>query len=457
MYGMTSRNIPLYLCEPLNKGYPSFRVACKEKDRSHNLLIAFAFESWDTDTELPRGGLRAIFGPAEDPLAETKALAHLSCPFTAPKIDEPPHLLADPDRIVLNEGTFNIDPPGCKDIDDVLTIVENSDKSWTIAITIADVSECIYPNSKAFMMAKKIGATTYQDGVAVRPMFHSSISENACSLLPGYQRYGLSLQFQWTPQQGISNPHFVKSLVVNQESYTYESIYDSKTIRLDILAALASELAGKHTVDSHEWIEQCMLFYNTEAAKVLAKANLGILRIHDAPVQDKCKLLESIDPSLKFLAYSSALYAPVSTTSRHFGLDRDLYCHASSPIRRFADLMNQYILKAHLSFRQQPFSEEEIHKTVHWLNKRQHIIAAAERDFAFLKAITHSTSSDVEGQVLWTQGTYTFVWIPIWKTTLRMSRISELVPGDPITIQYYCDRRKAKWKDRLITSYSINI
>jgi len=454
MYGMTSRNVPLYLCEPLNKGYPSFRVACKEKDRSQNLLVAFAFESWDSDSELPRGSLRTVFGPVEDIAAETKALAHLSCPYSAPKSDPAPDILVAPDRIQLSRGTFNIDPPGCKDIDDVLTLLENEDGSWTAAITIADVSECVYRNSKPFMMAKKIAATTYQDGVAVRPMFHTSISEDACSLLPGKQRYGLSLVFTWSPEHGISNPHFKKSIVVNQDTYTYESIYESTTVPLEILAAIASSLAGKPTVDSHEWIEQCMLFYNTEAAKLLCHIGLGILRIHDAPIQDKSKLLEAIDPSLKFLAYSSAQYAPVTSAARHFGLDRDFYCHASSPIRRFADLVNQYILKTHLSDESLPFSQEDIQQTVHWLNKRQRILASAERDYAFLKAVTSSPSSQIQGRILWTEGAFTFVWIPSWQTTLRMPIKKELSPGDSVMIEYYCDRRKAKWKERLITTYS---
>jgi exoribonuclease R len=454
MYGMTSRNVPLYLCEPLNKGYPCFRVACKEKDRSQNLLVAFAFESWDADSELPRGSLRQIFGSVEDTAAEAKALAHLSCPYSAPKADPAPDFLVAPHRIQLTTGTFNIDPPGCKDIDDVLTLTPVGD-SWSVAITIADVSESVYLNSRVFQMAKKIAATTYQDGVAVKPMFHSSLSEEACSLLPGKQRYGLSLVFEWNPEKGISNPHFCKSIVVNQESYTYESIYESKTVPLEVLALVASTLAGKHIVDSHEWIEQFMLFYNTHAAKLLAFMGIGILRVHDEPIQEKSKLLKSIDPALEFLAYKSAVYAPVSTSpSRHSGLDLDVYCHASSPIRRFADLVNQYLIKAHLAEEPLPFTNDEIQDIVVWLNIRQRIIASAERDFAFLKAITHSDHSQIEGRILWTEGPHAFLWIPSWQTTIRMPINTEFAPGDTVTIEYYCDRRKAKWKERLITTYS---
>lgn len=455
MYGMTSRNVPLYLCEPLNKGYPCFRVACKEKDRSQNCLVAFGFESWDPGSELPRGSLRQVLGPVEDPAVEAKALAHLSCPYIAPKGDPPPDFLMSPDRIQFTTGTFNIDPPGCKDIDDVLTLIPNEDGSWTIAITIADVSETVCRGSKQYTIAQKIAATTYQDGIAVRPMFHSSLSENVCSLLPGTQRYGLSLVFQWAPEKGIlQEPHFCESIVVNQESYTYESIYSSKTVPLEILRLFASELAGKPTIDSHEWIEHCMLFYNTHAAKLLSTLGLGILRAHDEPLQEKSKLLASIDPSLKFLAYKSAVYAPVSDSVRHYGLNLDVYCHASSPIRRFADLVNQYIIKAHLHSADLPYSKNELQLILNELNRRQKHIASAERDFAFLNAILQSESSTVEGIALWTEGQFQMYWIPSWQTTLRMPIKKECVPGERVNISYYSDRRKAKWKERIITTYT---
>lgn len=455
MYGMTSRNVPLYLCEPLNKGYPCFRVACKEKDRSQNCLVAFAFESWDESSELPRGSLRQIFGPVEVPEAEAKALAHLSCPWSAPKADSAPDFLVAPDRIELTTGTFNIDPPGCKDIDDVITLIPQGEGAWTVAITIADVAEQVPRGSKQYSVAKKIGATTYQDGFAVRPMFHSSLSEDVCSLIPGKQRYGLSLVFQWSTEKGIyEQPTFCESIVMNQESYTYESIYTSQTVPLDILGAIASQLAGKKILDSHEWIEQFMLFYNTHAAKLLASINSGLFRSHDAPLQEKSALLKSIDPSLEFLAFKSAVYCPISDELHHYGLNQDVYCHASSPIRRFADLVNQYILKAHLHTAPCPYTLQELQGISKELNTRQKIIASTERYFAFLKAIVLSDSSTLQAQALWTENGFQLLWVSSLQTTLRMPVSRELTPGDTVYVRYYCDRRKAKWKERLVLSYS---
>lgn len=458
MYGMTSRNVPLYLCEPLNPGYPCFRVACKEKDRSQNKLVSFVFESWDEHAELPRGSLRSILGSVEDFEVEKYALALLSCPYTAPKPDSLPEFISA-DRIVLDKGTFNIDPLGCKDIDDVITILpNNTNQTYTVAITIADVAEFVYPGTKLFSTAQKIAATTYQNGTAVRPMLHPNLSENMCSLLPGKKRYGLSLFFTWSIEKGIEGePFFEETLVTNQESYTYESIYDSDTVPVDILAGIASTLGGKKILDSHQWIEQLMIFYNKEAAKLLSKAGVGLLRIHDEPFQEKRKVLSEIDSSLEFLAYSSAKYAPVSKDSEknpyHYGLSLELYCHASSPIRRFADLVNQHIIKHFL--RKTTMTGLDSFDTLSiWLNKRQKEINSAERDFIFLQSIHSSSTNTVQGIYLWTKNGKAHLWIPSFQTIVKCIGTKDCTPGNIVNLAYYCDRSKAKWKDRMVITYS---
>jgi exoribonuclease R len=452
MYGMTGHGTPMYLCEPLNKGYPSFRVACKERDRSHNLLVSFQFESWEAGSELPRGGLLKILGVAEDPAAEAEALAILSCPWTAPRPDSAPCFQAS-DRPILSKGTFNIDPAGCKDIDDVITIEPLEGDAVRLWITIADVSELIVPGSKEYQIAEKIGATSYQDGVAVRPMLHRDYSEKACSLIPGERRYGLALRIDWSPSKGFRRPPvFEKVMVINQISFTYENVGMADSYVLNALKGITSELAGRPVEDSHEWIEQLMIFYNREAALMLKQANIGLLRVHDEPFQEKRKELLSINPRLEYLAYSAARYAPVGTEALHWGLNIEMYCHASSPIRRFADLVNQQILKDLLDKRPSKFNQSYIEALAEWLNRRQKQIAAAERDFACLRAIQTAQTPCVEGLYLWNEKGKCHFWIEAWRIVVRVTLAEVLEPGKTYQIAYFCDRRKAKWKERMIYS-----
>lgn len=443
MYGMTGHGVPLYCCEPLNKGYPRFRVACKERDRSQNLLVSFQFESWEAGSELPRGSLLNVLGPVEEFPVEAQALSILSCPWSAPRPE--PISYAPTGRYLLSTGTFNIDPPGCLDIDDVLTIKTLPDSRYQIWITIADVSEIVRPATKVYDVARKIGATSYQDGNAVRPMLHRDLSEKLLSLLPGELRYGLALrvEFDITTRQ-ISTAEFQKVLVKNERSYTYENVLTQGEPSLcDVLTAFSG------SSDPHKWIEHCMLLYNREAAKVLAAAGCGLLRAHDAPFQEKLQALEAINPDLRYLAYQSAKYVSVAGGGgSHWGLGESLYCHASSPLRRFADLVNQQIIKDVLDGKKSIFEGEAICALE--LNRRQKQINAAERDYQLLKAIQTAEKAVVDGIFLWTRKEKAEFYVKEWETTIRFPFDVGLTPGKTYAIQYYCDRRKATWKERMI-------
>ena len=428
MYGMTGHGVPMYLCETMNKGWPSFRVACKEKDRAQNLLITFQFDSWD-EAELPRGGLVEILGPVEDPAAEALALAMIASPRSAPRPVTLP-LITDFKRNKLSTGTFNIDPPGCKDIDDVITLEKVDDKIWKISVTIADVSEMVSVHSPQWKAALAMGAT-----------------EEICSLLPGKMRYGVALMAFWEKGQ-LSAPFFQKVLVTNQESYTYDSIYKSKTVPLDILKVICSEIAGRSITDSHEWVETLMLWYNRNAAAILRELGASLLRRHDKPFEERLAQVNAISPDLQFLAYRAAEYCGADTDDiKHHGLGMDVYCHASSPIRRFADLLNQVIIKRWIDG-ERVAVREDFEGLAANLNRRQKEIAAHDRHYSLLTAIHGAVRLEITGKVLWTEGAKAATWIDEWKTIVRIK--TTRVPGEKIRLRYFCDRRKAQWKERII-------
>ena len=451
MYGMTGHGVPIYLCETMNKGWPSFRVACKEKDRSQNLVISFQFDSWD-EAELPRGGLVEILGPVEDPAAEALALALIASPQNAPRPKTLP-LITDFKRNKLTIGTFNIDPPGCKDIDDVITLEKVDEKIWKISVTIADVSEMVSVHSPQWKAALSAGATVYQDGAVVRPMLHRHLSEEVCSLLPGKIRYGVALMAFWEGGH-LSAPFFQKVLVTNQESYTYDTIYKSKTVPLDILKGICSEIAGCSILDSHEWVETLMLWYNRNAATILRTLGAGLLRRHDTPFEERLAQVNTISPDLQFLAYRAAEYCGADTEdSTHHGLGMDIYCHASSPIRRFADLLNQVIIKRWIDG-DRVAVREDFEGLAAALNRRQKEIAAHDRHYALLTAIHGAVRLEITGKVLWMEGAKAakvdkaVTWIDEWKTIVRIKTTA--AAGDTIKLRYFCDRRKAQWKERII-------
>ena len=129
--------------------------------------------------------------------------------------------------------TFNIDPPGCRDVDDVFTFEPISD-GWRTTITISDVSAYVQSGSDVDKLASQIGQTLYDNnGGVLRPMLPPSYSEQACSLLPGKDKHGLSMSFIWnSKEQIITDIKWFASIVKVDNSYTYDEFQSSNSLRL---------------------------------------------------------------------------------------------------------------------------------------------------------------------------------------------------------------------------------
>jgi exoribonuclease R len=216
-------------------------------------------------------------------------------------------------------------------------------------------------------------------------MLPKEYSEDVCSLLPNRESFGISLQFEWDGEK-ISNKRWFESFVRNEKSYTYEEFQNSDSPYKPPLKAISSYLAKEEVTDSHKWIEQCMLLYNKEAGKILKEAGVGILRRHSAPNLEKLEKYRNYIPELEKLAFSSAEYCLAEESeTNHFGLESDNYAHASSPIRRYADLVNQRILKLKIRNSKEPYIVPIV---MYDMNQRAKLNKGFSRDIDFIKAVS---------------------------------------------------------------------
>ena len=399
-YGLTSRGIPIYLFTPYNKSYPHFIVGCSERDVSKNQIGLVNFDDWSTSSTFPRGQLLRLLGTSGDFEAEKEALMWQACPWTHPKGSAAPEVKEATSvvRKELTGFTFNIDPKGCKDVDDVLTFEEIETITgtvWKVSITISDVAAYVELNNPVDIYASLIGQTLYTpEGIPLRPMLPKEYSEEFCSLIPNKTSLGITLQFIWNGKE-ITNKVWFESILKTDKSYTYEEFQESDSPYKEVLVAISNYLAqeGAAAYDSHKWIEQCMLFYNKEAGQILKNKGMGILRRHSSPNLEKLEKYRSNNiPELEKLAFSSAEYCLADELeTRHFGLESDNYAHTSSPIRRYADLVNQRVLKLHI----RKSSEQHIVPiTMYDMNYRTKLNKNYSRDLDFLTAI----SPHVEGE-----------------------------------------------------------
>ena len=451
LFGHTSRNIPIYLFFPYDTSYPPFRVGSSSRDGKNKIGLVM-FESWDRGEQYPRGNLQQLLGTAGDSTTEELALKYNYAPEWKKTFKYPEHPLEinREGRVLLSGFTFNIDPNGCKDIDDCLTIKRDGD-IVELTITIADLSEIIVPGSELDGLAQRQGSTLYSPkGEALAPMLPRWISEQEASLIPGQERRGLSLSMQWDGKDLKVN-NFFPSLLTNAVSYTYDSVYENKDV-CNLLKEITS------CDDSHKWIEFMMVLYNKRVAELFLSKDAGLLR--------KLELT-----SLKRLEQKAAEYCLPSVEAVHAGLNNEHYTHATSPIRRYADILAQrYLLEI---LRQ---SETMIQAPSRGLlQKLNHSMKQASRfgrDICFLRAVSESPVGEVEGIVLdWKlskEQWKLYIEVPEWnqiisvrlkgteegETLILQSRDEEQVfhlqRNTSTGVKYYCDSAQPNWKKRMV-------
>lgn len=418
IYGFTSKNVPIYRFKPLNTNLSDYLVGCSHKDRTKNML-ALVEKSNNQRTNLIK-----LIGECGNIKSEKEALLFQYSTNTWKKFDK--SVLNPPfksERTLIEGYTFNIDPEGCKDIDDVITIRNDG----YIYITIADVASWMINNPLIFKKASTIGQTLYDNGKIVSPLLPI---EEECSLIPNKERFGVALKFKWNGV--ISNISFEKVIIKNNNSFTYDNV--KKFEYSNILKDVSSYLAKREVDDPHEWIEQFMIFYNCEVAKILSQKKIGLLRSQDAPEIEKMETYHKFGIDLGFLANKSAKYVEASTNASHWGLSQSLYCHATSPIRRFADIINQMVL---CDYEVPSYNVDE-------LNELQRNSKKYERELFFLETLLSTDNRSVTGITLNDHR----IWVPEWKRIVTYKNLYK--PGTTGRLKYSLDMNQVTWKRRMV-------
>jgi exoribonuclease R len=402
---------------------------------------------WEEFESMPRGNLIRLLGPCGDLQAEKEALTYQ---YSSPQLAKQLFDIEDAsekDRVPLQGFTFNIDPDGCLDIDDVFTIRQTSEIIWEFVITISDVAAHICEGSEGDKHAYELGQTLYQNSEAVVPMLPAPLSEMALSLRANEKHFGISLFCTWnTETKTLCVGEFKETVFTNNYSFTYDTIYKATEFPLSVLQDIASYLYGSPTSDSHEWVAQCMILYNKEVAKKLLEVGGGLLRTHKPADAERLKQFTAIHPDLQVLAYESAKYEPTGPNLIHAGLGSVPYCHASSPIRRYADLVNQRYLKAILHKETIVPVSQDLAEHLNTIQKR---MKAYERSLFFLEQVARQPSGFVEALVVSSTEEKMKAYVPLWKQTLRLDPGSYTI-GQKIQVDYYADLQKPHWDQRMV-------
>jgi len=419
----------MYLFSPLNNEFPQMIVASAHRDLKRNILV---IAEKMNDDKLPRGQIVEVVGTCGDPLAERKAIHVAYSPDYWKKIPETKEPSSFFFRSVLDVPTINIDPPGCQDIDDCISIWEEAGMT-KVAITIADVAEWLAENPW-MSHAQHIGQSLYDGGVPVRSMFPKTV-EHKMSLLPGERRLGYALIFTWDGY--VRDPQFKEVTIINKASYTYDNCRLATEISIPLLRSICEQLAGRPLLDPHDWVAELMIFYNKTMAEELVKLGKGLLRHHSMPDGEKMDKYERLGLNARMFAYAAATYEHTSPKVQHWGF-QTRYCHGSSPIRRWADVVNQMAMKG----MPVPNAKEDC-------NRLQKFAKKHARDLAFLD-ILQRRPENTPGIVV----SSTRVWVSDWSRMITCA--NDILPGTPVIIRYFLDMQRPTWKERLVFHIKID-
>ena len=348
------------------------------------LLAAAGHVGPDDPLEIERAGLSIHFPPE----TEEEASAITAPPENSDRRD------------LTDTPTFTIDQPGTLDRDDALSVERLDETRIRVGIHIADAASLIPIGCTVDEEAYRRISTLYTPEIRI-PMVPTVLSDGLSSIVPGQPRRTLTLLATLNDGEVVEWELF-PSLVISAGALTYEET-DNTLIsgkgaflpQLQALNAVANRLRSRRAEAGAYLTERPELSIELTGASV---GNTQV-SVHVSPRDTPSKRIvmemmvlcnrlmarfcvvnsipaayrvqpESLswpasernyDPVSHYRMMRSIRPANISTLpARHHGLGVREYLQATSPLRRFLDLVIQRQITTTLAGRRPPYSEESI-------------------------------------------------------------------------------------------------
>ncbi|RLB92865.1 MAG: ribonuclease II [Deltaproteobacteria bacterium] len=272
---------------------------------------------------------------------------------------------------------ITIDGQSTLDFDDAISL-ENTETGYRLGIHIIDVDAYIKSNDPIDLAARDRASSIYMPDDKL-PMIPPNLSEDLCSLKENAIRPGISTIIKMNRFFEIQGYKIVPSIIkVHQQmSYAEANLLNGKNDPITTLYKIATLLREKRLKagaiqitlpEVNVWIEEnqdigylkidrenpsrmlvseMMIFANSLMAQFLADNNMPA--VFRSQAQPKQRLFKGIETSLtlNFLQRKQLSRAIVGTDPEsHSGLGVKAYVTATSPIRRYHDLLAQRQIKA---------------------------------------------------------------------------------------------------------------
>lgn len=291
---------------------------------------------------------------------------------------------------------YAIDDPGTTEVDDALGY-EKTESGFRLAIHIADASALVRPQQEVLEKEVRERSTTvYLPDLKVR-MLPQNLSDEALSLKQGELRAAFSFLIDLDSEGKVLERRLTPSKVCVKQRLEYDDVdalvesgddYWSGFAEIGEKLKAAREskgainlpfprvdvrLEGKniHLVpderDSRAQtiVSEMMILANRVAADYLAENGLPAIYRSQKPPDPPFDMRESWPPHVLYeVRRSFSRSAQSLEPSPHSGLGLDQYVQATSPIRRYRDLLHQRQIKHHLRTGEALYSNEQMEESL---------------------------------------------------------------------------------------------
>jgi exoribonuclease-2 len=332
------------------------------------------------------------------------------------RLDYPP-IDSDTNRLDLTHlKVYTIDDESTTEIDDGLSweiLSDGRDRLW---VHIADPTRWLAPEDDLDLEARKRGSTVYLPTGMV-PMFPEVLATGPMSLVQGKICCALSFGIILDADGAVEDFTIHPSLIKPTYRLTYEDVdemlelgveaepeieaianwatkrkawrYNQGAISINMPEAMIKVKDDDISIDilddspSRQLVAEMMILAGEVAARYGQKHNIP-LPFRGQPQPELPPEQELLQLPAGFVrACAMRRCMPKSEMSitpvRHAGLGLDTYTQATSPIRRYSDLLTHFQLKAHLRGEVPPFSAEQLKEVMMTVTSTTQELTMVER------------------------------------------------------------------------------
>lgn len=363
-YGRTANKKKLlYKCVPYDSRLPVFLIpyelSLEFSKFVQNKYVLFTFHDWDS--RHPQGTLCENLGNVNelDALAEYELYGHelhysmkdmnkylkKTLKPHNDMIDDICHSKQFTLQYKTDQYVFSIDPRGSEDYDDAFAI-ENVDDQTVVTIHIANVALWLEYLNLWNHLSGRI-STIYLPHCK-KTMLPSILSDKICSLQQKQKNVTMFIRFPLLSDGTIdyTNVTFGNALVKIRKNYVYEQDSLLANDRYQHLYR-TTKLLDSSVCDSHDVVSYWMVQVNTYLAEMLYSYDIGIFRKSSLKYHERMNIgfdKQICDALFHYKNVCTNYVTTKETDLKHVVMNKELYTHITSPIRRNVDLINQLLL-----------------------------------------------------------------------------------------------------------------